>query len=35
MTIILQSAALAVVIFVGVTAVIQPLIDRFKVWLDV
>ena len=34
MTIILQSAALAVVIFVGTAAVVQPLIDKFKVWLD-
>jgi hypothetical protein len=35
MNIILQSAALAVVIFVGVAAIVQPLIDKLKAWLDV
>ena len=34
MTIILESVLLTVVIFVGAAAVVQPLIDKFKVWLD-
>lgn len=34
MTIILESAVLAAVIFVGTAAVVQPLIDKLKVWLD-
>jgi hypothetical protein len=35
MTIIIQSAVLAVVIFVNATAIVQPLMDKLKIWLDV
>jgi hypothetical protein len=34
MIIIIQSAVLAAVIFVGTATVVQPLIDKLKVWLD-
>jgi hypothetical protein len=34
MIIIIKSAVLAAVIFVGTAAVVQPLIDKLKVWLD-
>jgi hypothetical protein len=34
MIIILKSAVLVVVIFVGTAAIVQPLIDKLKVWLD-
>jgi len=34
MTIILQSVVLTVVIFVVAAAIVQPLIDKVKIWLD-
>ena len=35
MTIIITSALLTAVIFIGAAAIAQPLIDKLKVWLDV
>jgi hypothetical protein len=35
MTIIIQSAVLAVVIFVSAAVIVQPLMDKLKIWLDV